>query len=43
MTYGISLNQSAFPFSNTGFYKILRIDIITLSAVEGPLSVNLEQ
>ena len=35
-------NQSAFPFSNTGFSNELRTVRITCSAILGPLSVNLE-
>ena len=33
---------SAFLFSNTGFLIKLRIDLITRSAIGGPLSVNRE-
>ena len=39
---GNSDNQSAFPFSNTGFFNKLRKVLITRSAIEGPLSVNLD-
>ena len=42
MTDGSSDIQLAFPFSNTGFFNKLRIVLITRSAIEGPLSVNLE-
>ena len=42
LTDGSSPNQSALPFSNTGFLKKLRIVLIILSTVLGPLSVNLE-
>ena len=41
-TNGISVNQSAFPFSKTGFFDKLLFLLLTLSALEGPLSVNLE-
>ena len=34
--------QSAFPFSNTGFLKILPNVPITPPATYGPLLVNLE-
>ena len=34
--------QSDFPFSNTGFFNELRIVLTTRSAIEGPLSMNLE-
>ena len=36
-TDGSSLNQSAFPFSNTGCLNKLRIVLKTFSAIEGPL------
>ena len=42
MTDGNSDNQSAFPFSNRGFFSNLREVLITRSAIEGPLSVNRE-
>ena len=42
-THGSSLNQSAFPAKKTGFFNKLRIVLITRSAIEGPLSVNLEK
>ena len=42
MTDGGSLNQLAFLFSNTGFFIKIRTVLITLSAIEGPLSVSRE-
>ena len=42
MTDGISTNQSAFPFSNTGVFNKLRTVLIARSAVLAPLSVYLE-
>ena len=42
MIDGNSEIQSALPFSNTGFFNKLRTVRITRSAIEGPLSVNLE-
>ena len=43
MTYGNSDNQSALPFSNTGFFKKFLIVLINRSAILGPLSVYLEK
>ena len=39
ITDGNSDNQSAFPDKNTGFFKELFKILITLSAIEIPLSV----
>ena len=39
-TVGSSLNQLAFPFSNTGFFNKHLIVLKSYSAVPGPLSVN---
>ena len=36
MTDASSKNQSAFPFSNTGFLSKLLIVLMTRSAIEGP-------
>ena len=38
-----SLKRLAFPFSNTGFFKRVRLVPITHSAFDGLLPVNLEQ
>ena len=43
MTDGKSLNQSALPAKNIDFFNRLRINLITRSAIDGPLSVNHEQ
>ena len=40
---GISEIQLALPFSKNDFFKKLRIVLITLSAIEGHLSGNLEK
>ena len=42
MTDGNSDNQSAFHFSNTGFFNKLRTVLMTRSDIDGPLSVYLE-
>ena len=42
MTDGNSDNQSAFPAKNIGFFNKLRKVLITLSAIDGPLSVKRE-
>ena len=42
LTDGSSLNQSAIPFSKTGFFDKLRIVLMILSDIEGLLSVNRE-
>ena len=42
MTDGNSVNQSAFPLSNLGFFIKLRKVLFNRSAVDGPLSVNLD-
>ena len=42
MIDGNSLNQLALPFSNTGFFKRLRIVLMTRFAIEGLSSVNLD-
>ena len=42
MTVGSSDNQLAFPLSNTGFLNELRIVLMTLLAIEGPLSESRE-
>ena len=41
ITDGSSINQLAFPLPNTGFFKKFLIVLITRSAIEGTLSVNL--
>ena len=43
MTDGSSLNKSAFPRSNNCFCTKKGIVLVTLSAIEGPLIVNLEK
>ena len=43
MTDGSSLNQSALPAKNIGFFNKFRIVLMNRPAMEGPLSVNLEQ
>ena len=43
MTDGNSEIQSAIPFANTGFFNKFLTVLTTLSAIKGPLSVDLEQ
>ena len=43
MTDGNSLIQLAFPAKNIGFVNRLRSVLITHSAIDGPLSVNLKK
>ena len=42
MTDGSSLSEAAFAFLNTGFFNKFLTVLMTLSAFEEPLSVNLE-
>ena len=42
MTDGKLDNQSACPAKNTNFFEKFRIDLMTLSAIDGLFSVNRE-
>ena len=43
MTDGSLLSQSALPARKIGFFNRLRIVLLTRSAIEGSLPVNLEK